>query len=244
VCRQSCAILLCLFYGTAVAGSASNIAIENSHGWAENLGWLSFHSPDGATGVRVLPTILSGSVWAENAGWIHLGDGAPASGHAYGNLDGTDFGVNVDPVTGNLSGLAWGENIGWINFGDPTIPGGGSLCRVDFSARRLRGWAWAENAGWINLDHPVAFVAFDWPLCHEPYADADGDGDVDQVDFGIVQRCLSPGHVGIGAGCECFNRPEPPDYPRGDNDIDADDLDAFELCATGPAVPPDAACDD
>ena len=61
-------------------------------------------------------TFLSGYVWTENAGWITLGDGSPGAGGSYGNTDGGDCGVNVDPFTGELSGMAWGENIGWINM--------------------------------------------------------------------------------------------------------------------------------
>ena len=71
----------------------------------------------GLQGVAIGETGLSGYIWSENIGWICVGDGSPASGVAYGNVTGADFGVNRDPQTGVLTGLAWGENIGWIDFG-------------------------------------------------------------------------------------------------------------------------------
>lgn len=57
-------------------------------------------------------------VWAEKVGWINAGDGTPANGTSYEDVDGSDFGVNIDPATGDLFGLAWGENIGWLNLDD------------------------------------------------------------------------------------------------------------------------------
>jgi len=48
--------------------------------------------------------------------------------------------------------------------------------------------------------------------CHDPFADGDGDGDVDQADFGLWQVCYDGGN-GLIAGCECYDR-------DGDNDVD------------------------
>ena len=116
--------------------------------------------PEGARGIFAGPFFLSGFAWAENVGWINMGDGTPADGVAYANLNGTDFGVNVNPATGALSGYAWGENIGWINFGDGTPANGvnyanvnGTDAGVNHNAANglLSGFAWSENAGWLNL---------------------------------------------------------------------------------------------
>ena len=72
--------------------------------------------------------------------------------------------------------------------------------------------------------------------CADPFADADGDGDVDQEDFGIFQACFTGTGGGVLPGCDCLDR-EP--------DLDVDDVDygAFENCATGPGIPADPACD-
>ncbi|HPD31609.1 MAG TPA: hypothetical protein PLL20_16575 [Phycisphaerae bacterium] len=79
--------------------------------------------------------------------------------------------------------------------------------------------------------------------CHSPRADADWDGDVDQVDFSALQGCYSgPGPLPdpLPAGCKCFDRDL---TGAADGDVDADDYDAFEKCASGPGVPLDPACE-
>jgi len=80
-------------------------------------------------------------------------------------------------------------------------------------------------------------------ICSDPFADTDGDLDVDQADFGAWQACFTGQGGGVPEGCACFDRPEP-GFPDGDIDVDLTDLDAFEACASGPAVPVDPACDD
>ena len=87
--------------------------------------------------------------------------------------------------------------------------------------------------------------------CHDPFADIDGDGDVDQVDFGLWQLCFTgPNGLGFDAGrCECLDRDDkngdhlynPPD--DGDGDVDMDDFAKFAKCYSGPGVPADKACD-
>ena len=157
----------------------SNIDPVNKHAWGENLGWTNWRDADaGAQGVVVGLNFLSGFAWAENVGWINFGDGSPAAGGAYGNVDGSDFGVNV-LFDSSLDGLAWGENIGWINFGTtPAI--GAQGARVQ--GGRLRGFAWAENAGWINLDLTGAtrFVELNCP------ADFNNDGVVNGADLATL----------------------------------------------------------
>jgi len=71
-------------------------------------------------------------------------------------------------------------------------------------------------------------------VCYTPiWADADQDSDVDQVDFGVYQLCYTGGFGSIPSSpeyCRCFDR-------DGNEQVDGTDLDAFEKCATGPAVP-------
>jgi hypothetical protein len=80
--------------------------------------------------------------------------------------------------------------------------------------------------------------------CNSPFADADGDGDVDQADFAIFQVCFT-GSTGpipaTPAYCECFDRPEG-DPPLPDLDIDQSDLARFEACASGPGIPAIPTC--
>ncbi len=77
--------------------------------------------------------------------------------------------------------------------------------------------------------------------CSDPFADADGDHDVDQADFAALQACYTGPVVGqtLSAACKCFDR-----SPTGGNDaIDSDDYSAFEACATGAGIAADPLCD-
>jgi hypothetical protein len=70
------------------------------------------------------------------------------------------------------------------------------------------------------------------PRCDRvPYADSDGDNDVDGVDFGAFQSCFDP--TGLRPGCACFDRGH--GFPDGR--INLADLEAFVACATGPNIP-------
>lgn len=237
-----------MIVGMVAAGAASgptNIDAGHRFGWGENIGWLNWRdAAGGEQGARVGATILSGFVWSENVGWINLGNGQPDGGEHYANVDGGDFGVNIDPPTGDLFGLAWGENIGWIRFDtrDALAPHG-QQARFDYAAGRFRGYAWGENVGWISLDDAAHFVAEAPPDCNTPFADANGDEAVDQADFAALQRCITGPGGGVPPGCECFNRPQP-GYPRGTNEIGAFEIGAFAACVRGPAVPADPACGD
>lgn len=152
------AMLIPVVVVSAEANAApSNIDPTDKFSWSENVGWMNWRDANGgADGVLVDTDFLSGYVWMENVGWINLGDGTPTDGMFYANLDGTDFGVNIDPGTNDLFGLAWGENVGWINFDTPGVSP--DQARYDVAAHRFRGYAWGENIGWINLDDPVHFL--------------------------------------------------------------------------------------
>lgn len=71
-------------------------------------------------------------------------------------------------------------------------------------------------------------------VCNVPFADADGDQDVDQDDFGVFQACYTGPGGGVPDNCACFNRPE--GRSGCDDDVDGDDLSAFVDCVTGPGV--------
>ncbi len=74
-------------------------------------------------------------------------------------------------------------------------------------------------------------------LYHDPFADIDGDGDVDQLDFGEFQLCFTGDMQGPPAmGCGTLDR-------DNDADVDAMDLAKFQDCFSGPMVPADKACD-
>jgi hypothetical protein len=78
--------------------------------------------------------------------------------------------------------------------------------------------------------------------CHNPFADADGDGDVDMNDFAEFQKCFSGSGHPLTGDCKCFDRPEE-GFPDGDNDVDQTDFNSFVNCATRANVAADPNCD-
>ncbi|MCH7719458.1 MAG: thrombospondin type 3 repeat-containing protein [Planctomycetes bacterium] len=72
--------------------------------------------------------------------------------------------------------------------------------------------------------------------CATPFADADGDGDVDLLDFGRWQLCSSTSGD-VPEACLCFDR-------NGDHRVDALDLPDFTDCleSSGPGTPADPDC--
>jgi hypothetical protein len=170
------------------------------------VGYLNFRdagSPVGNQGVVIGTRFLSGYAWGENIGFVNFGDGTPSNGLSYANLDGTDFGVNIDPNTGDLYGLAWSENTGWINFETaPTLTPFAQQARVDLASNRLRGYAWGENIGWINLDNAQVFVGFTG-VCP---GDTNGDGIVNFTDLNAVLSTFgmsgAPGFTGADVNAD------------------------------------------
>lgn len=196
------------------APAQSNIDPNRPFSWPENIGWMNWRheAPNPGDGVFVADNHLEGFIWCENIGWVNLGNVAGGDpndpNQFYANNDDTDFGVNLDEVTGLLSGFAWGENVGWIHFD------GGALAAPPNAARliagcRFRGYGWGENIGWINLDDATHFVAL---LLN---GDANGDGVVNLTDLAIVLA-----NFGVSG----------PTITRSDGDLDGDkDVDLSDL---------------
>lgn len=196
---------------TSTVADDSNIDPDHQFAWSENVGWTNWQhdTPNPDDGVFVGESFLAGLVWAENVGWINFGDGSPADGVHYANIDSSDFGVNVDSETGNLFGLAWGENVGWINF--DTVLLGSNRARLDECEHRFFGYAWSENVGWVNLNDATSFVAVGPCIA----GDIDCNGEVTLEDFaGFVSAIGGPEAT---AACSAFD-------VDGDNDVDLADF--------------------
>jgi hypothetical protein len=75
---------------------------------------------------------------------------------------------------------------------------------------------------------------YEFTRCIPPYADTDGDHDVDQEDFGVLQKCFTGAlhDGGLTLPCLCF------DLQGGapDGSIDLADYAAFLNCWSGPKV--------
>ncbi|MCA9355945.1 hypothetical protein H6790_00370 [Candidatus Nomurabacteria bacterium] len=70
--------------------------------------------------------------------------------------DGSNYGVNVDPLTGNMSGYAWSSEVGWISFNEGGCPEGTCTPKVDLASGDITGWARVlahgdDWDGWISL---------------------------------------------------------------------------------------------
>ena len=150
--------------------AATTIDPANSSAYSANTGWINAEG-DVANGAEIGQAFCAGNMYGANVGWIHLGDGSPGNGMAYGNASGSDYGVNHDGL-GNLTGYAYGANIGWINFeqtyGKP---------KVNLTTGNLSGYAWGANVGWINLTGVSTLTLGTGP-------DVDGDGLPDAWEYG------------------------------------------------------------
>jgi hypothetical protein len=88
----------------------------------------------------------------------------------------------------------------------------------------------------------AAFRPAPMPSCNDPFADDDGDGDVDLRDFWMLQLCATdgPGPM-LPPECVCFDRDH-------NNEINVFDLAEFTNCITGSgtlhATDPNPACSD
>ncbi len=208
--RTKYVLLATAMMGTVAVGFEllpSNIDATNKWSWDETAGWMNWRDANGG-GVIVGTSFLSGLIWGENTGWVNVGDGTPADGAQYANIDSSDFGVNIDPGSGDLSGMAWAENAGWINFSGGALAVPPNPARFDAAQERFFGFVWSENAGWINLDDALHFVGVE--SASSP-ADLDGDGDVGASDLAILL-----GSWGPCEGC-------PADF-NGDGIVNAADL--------------------
>ncbi len=120
----------------------------------------------------------------------------------------------------------------------PSAPRG-ACCKPDLSCERLNQ---AECEG-LNGVYQGNFTSCDFVECERnPYADRDGDGDVDLDDFGEFQKCYAGPGAAPTQACRIFDRPEP-GFPNGDNDVDAEDLAKFDACLSGANIPADTTCD-
>lgn len=135
--------LLAVFAGLLGARGATTIDASDRYVFAGNIGWVDAAADD-ANGAVVGETFCSGYLYSANCGWIHLGDGSPANGHAYGNDSADDYGVNHDG-RGKLEGYAYGANIGWVRFG------GVGKSEFDLLTGTFANHAYGANVGWIDL---------------------------------------------------------------------------------------------
>lgn len=154
--------------------AATTIDPSNGYSYGANIGWCDARG-DATNGAVIGLGFCEGHLHGANVGWIHLGDGTPEDGMAYGNASASDYGVNHDGL-GRLTGHAYGANIGWITFeqtyGRP---------QVDLLTGNLSGYMYGANIGWIGLSNAFAYARTE-TLGWGP--DTDGDGIPDAWELG------------------------------------------------------------
>jgi hypothetical protein len=104
------------------------------------------------------------------------------------------------------------------------VPGSAGTVRVSNESLDVSGNMYTSAARFTRID--ATPVKGDW----------DGDGDVDQADFGWFQRCFSG---------QAVPQNEPLCAPArldGDSDVDSDDFAIFQSCVRGPGIPADPNC--
>jgi len=85
------------------------------------------------------------------------------------------------------------------------------------------------GTGWLNNDLNFEIYPANFP-------DYDFDGDIDQSDFAVLQRCITgSGMTPPPTGCESCDLDD-------DQDVDIYDVAKFNLCATAPGIPADVSC--
>jgi hypothetical protein len=136
------------------------------------------------------------------------------------------YAVTCDLVTGQFN-LFWGKN--------PNPPIAGACCTPAGCIEVIESQCPGEFQG---PGVECATVDCACRACHKPFADGDGDGDVDQADFAILQMCVSKGGVVADKPCKCSC------YDRdGLNGVDAADITLWIKCASGPGIAADENCE-
>ena len=157
-----------------------------------------------------------------------------------------EFHIGVDPTgqtsNGNASSIDW--DIDQIADKAPVHEIFSHVWRT-FTATSTTASIWLRASHPVNNPSIMAYVDLvevrqltDAPPPPTVRPDFDRDGDVDQVDFGHLQRCLT------GPG---IDQPDPvcaDTLLDQDEDVDVDDFAIFQGCISGPGIAPVLGCDD
>lgn len=130
-------------------------------------------------------------------------------------------------------------NVPWIGFapaaGSATTQTDAISVTFDTDTFAVGQYQAAISVTSSNAINSPQIVPVALTVKHKP-GDPDGDGDVDQDDFGLFQRCFT------GSGLPQTNGPCPDTDLDGDSDVDQDDFALFQRCISGPGVSSDPLC--
>ncbi len=91
---------------------------------------------------------VSGFAWADTVGWMSFNCTNVTSECA-----GSNYGVTIDPATGQFSGYAWSDNVGWVSFTRDATMGTPPAAPFDGSENYSALWNKTTNAvtGWAKI---------------------------------------------------------------------------------------------
>jgi hypothetical protein len=124
----------------ALAGTGDNL---HGFAWSDLYGWISFNSTN---------CDINGNGVIDSPG----DDSRPVGCQGVGTTV-PNYGVNVNPATGDFSGYAWSSNAGWIDFSpDEPYPLSGPAysAKLNFGTGNVTGWAKVValgDEGWIKM---------------------------------------------------------------------------------------------
>jgi hypothetical protein len=188
---------------------------------------------DSGTGAMGLTSFGKGNCYA----LLHACDSGSIRAGKYVDGAWTDF--LTTPPTITASGWhrfridCYGSHIGyWLDGEALATVTDGSHARGYFGIGHHEFFATDANVHGARVDNFIARVAADAIV----QADFDRDTDVDQVDFGHLQMCMSGTQVAQTL-TDCQDA-----RLDNDSDVDGNDLVIFLGCFSGPGVAADSSC--
>lgn len=177
--------------------------------------WTIIYDAGNCPGCSGLPSTLTATIIADEGLGTESSTTVTVVEHSANFPD--ENPVPEDPA--NSDGWLFGS-IDWSGAVSPT---GDIKIRFELVAT---GDGAGANKNWaeISLDDIAVYGVESCPV---PFADADGDGDIDQADFALLQLCI--GDNPLGDECRCFDT-------NDSGTITASDVADFADCATGPDV--------
>jgi len=196
--------------------------------WSEADGYIPHHSEDlsfqtavpGGPFIEVWPTRISADAWVLTGppnDSFNLRNGGVSGAITYTITPDCPWLAAV-PDSGTSSGET---DVITITYDTTGLPAGEHVCPITITAPEAYNSPVSSPIVTLNL----ATVAPDF----------DGDGDVDQKDFGLFQVCLGAPGVRPAPACEQADL-------ENDGDVDLSDFGVLQGCLSGTNVAPDPDC--
>jgi hypothetical protein len=156
------------------------------------------------------------------------------------NLTKDTFTVSAFGAPGTIN-YTIGDNVGWLDIDPTSGSSAGEPDPIDV-IYSVSGLPVGQHSGTITVssgdagNSPQTIIVTVTVETVSP--DFDGDADVDQEDFGHLQKCLS-GEGTPQTDPNCLDA-----RLDADTDVDLDDFNILQGCMSGPNTPANSTCDD